>query len=114
MMISKAVVENELRIATIETLGLHDNENFTQVNNQSFKTILTDSNGVERLVEVKIIVGKVEEERTAAERLEVECAEWQAKKDKAERVKRERAEKAEKDKARRKKQAEEKAKGEGV
>lgn len=110
MTISKAVVDNELRVATIKALGLDTNEEFTQVSNLSFKTIMTDANGEERLVEVKISVGKVEEERSAYDRLNAEIAAWQEKKDKAEAKKQERAEKAQKDRERRKKIAEEKAK----
>lgn len=115
MMVSKAIVDDSLRKRTISMLGLQDDAAFTQTSNQSFKTILEDENGVHRLVEVRIVVGTVEETRSAEERLAAETAEWQAKKDKAIAIKAERAAKAEKDaEKRRQKNLEKKKEKEGV
>lgn len=71
---NKSVIDNEVRNSVIAALGLADNPDFTRIGNTSFKTIVTDSEGVDRLVEVKIVVGKAEAERTAADRLNAEIA----------------------------------------
>lgn len=75
---NKSVIDNEVRNQVIAALDLAANPSFTRVNNTSFKTIVTDSEGIDRLVEVKIVVGKAETDRTAAERLDAEIAAHEA------------------------------------
>lgn len=105
--LTKNVLEADLREQILTHMTMDDS--FVQVKNGSYKMVLTDKNGDDRLVEVRFVIGKVEEERTAQERLEAEIADWNDKKEKKEQKKKERAEKAEAD---RKKRLEKKAKEE--
>lgn len=105
---NKTFIDNEVRNQVIAALDLAANPNFTRVNNTSFKTIVTDSEGVDRLVEVKIVVGKNEDTRTATERLAAELAAREATQERIAARKEASAQKAAADKARRLKKKQEK------
>lgn len=113
---NKTFIDNEVRNQVITMLDLADNPFFTRVNNTSFKTIVTDSEGIDRLVEVKIVVGRAETERTAADRLAAELAAREATQERIAARKEASAKKAAADKAKRlkkKQMAEEKNEEEG-
>ena len=104
-MISKAITENTVRTATFEALNIAENPNFVRISNQSYGVVFTDDNGVERMVELRAIVRKVDEEKSGSEMLTAEAekyanslAEKAAKKAEKEAAK---AEKIAKDKAKR-------------
>ena len=105
-MISKAITENTVRTATFEALNITDNPNFVRISNQAYGVVFTDDNGVERMVELRAIVRKVDEEMSGSEMLAFEAQEYEAKlTEKAEK-------KAEKDKAKAEKIAKDKKKRE--
>ena len=89
--ISKAITENTVRTAAFAALNMPDNAQFERISNQSYAAVFTDDNGVERMVEVKAIVRKVDEEMSASEMLQFEVQEY------ADKVAEKAAKKAEKD-----------------
>lgn len=101
--ISKAIADQSCRNFAMETLDIANNANFTRTSNQSYKTIAVDSNGIERLVEVRFIVAAINEELTAAQMLQKDVDEYNEKREKATKRLEERRLKAEKDKAKREK-----------
>lgn len=111
---NKIFIDNEVRNSVIAVLGLDTNPDFVRVNNTSFKKIITDSEGIDRLVEVKIVVGRAETERTAAERLNEEIAAHDAVVERVAARKEASAKKAAADKAKRLKKKQEKEAAEGV
>ena len=70
--ISKAITENTVRIAAFTALNIVENEAFTRISNQSYGAVFTDDNGVERMVELRAIVRKVDEEMSGSEMLAAE------------------------------------------
>lgn len=89
--ISKAITENTVRTAAFAALNMPENAQFERISNQSYAAVFTDDNGVERMVEVKAIVRKVDEEMTASEMLQFEVQEY------ADKLAEKAAKKAEKD-----------------
>ena len=67
----------------------------------NYGAVFTDTNGVERMVEIKAVVRKVDEEVSAQEMLDTEVAKYAGKVAKAEAAAQEKREKAEKAKAKR-------------
>ena len=103
--ISKAITENTVRTATFEALNITDNPNFVRISNQAYGVVFTDDNGVERMVELRAIVRKVDEEMSGSEMLAFEAKEYVDKIAEKEATKAkkaaEKAEKIAKDKAKR-------------
>ena len=107
-MISKAITENTVRTATFEALNITDNPNFVRISNQAYGAVFTDDNGMERMVELRAIVRKVDEEMSGSEMLAFEAKEY------ADKVAEKAAKKAEKDAAKAEKIAKDKAKREAA
>ena len=107
-MISKAITENTVRTATFEALNIADNPNFVRISNQAYGVVFTDDNGTERMVELRAIVRKVDEEMSGSEMLAMEAQEY------ADNLAEKAAKKAEKDKAKAEKIAKDKAKREAA
>ena len=74
--ISKAITENTVRTATFEALNIADHTNFVRISNQAYGVVFTDDNGVERMVELRAIVRKVDEELSGSEMLKFEAQEY--------------------------------------
>ena len=106
--ISKAITENTVRTAAFAALNMPENTQFERISNQSYAAVFTDDNGVERMVEVKAIVRKVDEEMSASEMLQFEVQEY------ADKLAEKAAKKAEKDAEKAKKIAKDKAKREAA
>ena len=106
--ISKAITENTVRTATFEALNIADNINFKRISNQAYGIVFTDDNGVERMVELRAIVRKVDEEMSGSEMLEFEAQEY------ADKLAEKAAKKAERDAAKAEKIAKDKAKREAA
>lgn len=107
-MISKAITENTVRIATFEALNIADNPNFVRISNQAYGVVFTDDNGTERMVELRAIVRKVDEEMSGSEMLAMEAQEY------ADNLAEKAAKKAEKEAAKAEKIAKDKAKREAA
>lgn len=107
-MISKAITENTVRTATFEALNISENSNFVRISNQAYGVVFTDDNGVERMVELRAIVRKVDEEMSGSEMLAFEAKEY------ADKIAEKAEKKAEKDKAKAEKIAKDKAKREAA
>lgn len=107
-MISKAITENTIRTATFEALNIAENPNFVRISNQAYGVVFTDDNGMERMVELRAIVRKVDEEMSGSEMLAFEAKEY------ADKVTEKAEKKAEKDKAKAEKIAKDKAKREAA
>ena len=67
--VSVAMVNRAVRDRVAEQAGLASVPNLVRLSNQSFYTIVTDENGAERLVELRIVVSNVDETETAKEKL---------------------------------------------
>ena len=100
-MISKAITENTVRTATFAALNVPENAQFVRISNQSYGAVFTDDNGVERMVELRAIVRKVDEELSGSEMLAFEAKEY------ADKVAKKAADKAERDAAKAEKIAKE-------
>ena len=74
--ISKAITENTVRTATFAALNVLENAQFVRISNQSYGAVFTDDNGVERMVELRAIVRKVDEELSGSEMLAAEAQEY--------------------------------------
>ena len=107
-MISKAVTENTVRTAAFAALGIAENELYTRITNQAYGAVFTDDNGVRRMVEMRAIVRKIDEDMTADEMLAFEAKEY------ADKIAEKAAKKAEKDAAKAEKIAKDKAKREAA
>ena len=70
--ISKAITENTVRMAAFTALNIPENAQFVRISNQSYGAVFTDDNGVERMVELRAIVRKVDEELSGSEMLAAE------------------------------------------
>lgn len=103
-MISKAIVENTVRTAAFAALNVPENAQFVRISNQAYGAVFTDDNGVERMVELRAIVRKVDEELSGSEMLAMEAQEY------ADKIAEKAAKKAEKDAAKAEKIAKDKAK----
>lgn len=99
--ISKAIADQNCRNNVMFELGIDGNGNFSRVSNQSYETITTDSNGIERVVEVRFIVKTVSETKSAQEVLMEDVKAYEDKKAAATEKLEARRLKAEKDKAKR-------------
>lgn len=108
--ISKAIVDENIRTAIFNAIGIANIEGFHRINARQYGCIVEDVNGVRRYARVGVIVAEEREDCTADELMASEIADYEAKQTrKAERAA-ERAAKAEKDKAKR--EAEKEKKGE--
>lgn len=110
--ISKAIVDTDLRTQLFDMMNMDQIEGLETVNEQTFGTILTDKNGVERYVRVKAIIAEIRDDMTAREYMQSEQDEYQKKQAEKKRKAEEKAEKAKRDKEKReaakKKEAEKK------
>jgi ATP-dependent Lon protease len=75
-MISKAITENTVRTAAFTALNVPENAQFVRISNQAYGAVFTDDNGVERMVELRAIVRKVDEELSGSEMLAMEAQEY--------------------------------------
>lgn len=107
-MISKAIVENTVRTAAFAALNVPENAQFIRISNQAYGAVFTDDNGVERMVELRAIVRKVDEEMSGSEMLTMEAQEY------ADKIAEKAAKKAERDAAKAEKIAKDKAKREAA
>ena len=107
-MISKAITENTVRTAAFAALNVPENTQFVRISNQAYGAVFTDDNGVERMVELRAIVRKVDEELSGSEMLNMEAQEY------ADKIAEKAAKKAEKDAAKAEKIAKDKAKREAA
>ena len=107
-MISKAITENTVRTAAFAALGITENELYTRITNQAYGAVFTDDNGVRRMVEMRAIVRKIDEDKTADEMLQSEAQKY------ADKIAEKAAKKAEKDAAKAEKIAKDKAKREAA
>ena len=104
--ISKAITENTVRTAAFAALNVPENAQFVRISNQAYGAVFTDDNGVERMVELRAIVRKVDEEMSGSEMLTAEAQEY------ADKIAEKAAKKAEKDAAKAEKIAKDKKKRE--
>lgn len=74
--VSKAIVENTVRTAAFAALNVPENAQFVRISNQSYGAVFTDDNGVERMVELRAVVRKVDEEMSGSEMLAFEAQEY--------------------------------------
>lgn len=102
--ISKAIAENTVRSAAFAALSVPTNEQFMRISNQSYGAVFTDDNGVERMVELRAVVRKIDDELSGSEMLAAEAQEY------ADSVAEKAAKKAEKDAEKAKKIERDKAK----
>lgn len=72
-MISKAITENTVRTAAFAALNVPENAQFVRISNQAYGAVFTDDNGIERMVELRAIVRKVDEELSGSEMLAAEA-----------------------------------------
>ena len=107
-MISKAIVENTVRTAAFAALNVPENAQFVRISNQAYGAVFTDDNGVERMVELRAIVRKIDEDMTADEMLAFEAKEY------ADKIADKAAKKAKNDAAKAEKIAKDKAKREAA
>ena len=101
--VSVAMVNRAVRDKVVEQTGLDSVPSLYRLSNQSFYTIVTDENGAERLVELRIVVANVDETETAQEKLDGLIEEKRLKDEKAEQARKAKEEKAKRDAERRKK-----------
>jgi hypothetical protein len=111
--ISKTVVDADLRARIFnwvfdEEKEIEISNSIQKINDRQYGVILTDANGVERLVRLGAIVAEEREDMTARELMAKEIAEYNAKQEAKAAKAAERAKKAEADKARREAKAKEK------
>ena len=99
--ISKAIADQNCRNNVMLELGIDGNGNFSRTSNQSYETITTDPNGIERVVEVRFVVKTVSEDKSAKEVLAADIKAYEDKKAAATEKLEARRLKAEKDKAKR-------------
>lgn len=110
--ISKAIVDTDLRTRAFEALNIDSVKGVEKVNDQTVGMILTDKNGVERYVRVKVVIAEIQEDMTAREYMQSEQDVYEEKQAEKKRKAEEKAEKAKRDKEKReaakKKEAEKK------
>lgn len=77
--ISMIICNNTCRRATFEALNITNIPEFKVISNRAFGFLTTDDNGAERIVELRAIVRKVDEDgKPAHEILEAEAAKYAA------------------------------------
>ena len=108
--ISKAIIDENIRTAIFNTIGIANIEGFHRINARQFGCIVTDDNGEERYVRIGAIVAEQREDMTAREYMQAEIDKYEEAQEKKRKQAQARAEKAAKDAERRKKEAEKKAK----
>ena len=101
MKISKAIVDENIRNAIFNAIGIADIEGFYRINARQYGCIVEDINGKRRYARVGVIVAEQREDCTADELMAAEIADYNAKQAKKAERAAERAEKAAKDKAKR-------------
>lgn len=101
--VSVAMVNRAVRDKVVEKFELEGKPDLVRLSNQSFYTIVTDENGAERLVELRIVVANVDEMESAREKLDGLIEEKRLKDEKAEQVRKAKEEKAKRDAEKRKK-----------
>ena len=106
--ISKAITENTVRTAAFNALNVPEHAQFVRASNRAAGAVFPDDNGIERMVELRAIVRKVDEEMSGSEMLQFEAQEY------ADKVAEKAAKKAEKDAAKAEKIAKDKAKREAA
>ena len=99
--ISKAIVDTDLRTQLFDMMNMDQIEGLETVNEQTFGTILTDKNGVERYVRVKAIIAEIRDDMTAREYMQSEQEAYEKKQAEKKRKAEEKAEKAKRDKEKR-------------
>lgn len=99
--ISKAIVDTDLRAQLFDMMNMDQIEGLETVNEQTFGTILTDKNGVERYVRVKAIIAEIRDDMTAREYMQSEQDAYAEKQAEKKRKAEEKAEKAKRDKEKR-------------
>lgn len=99
--ISKAIVDENIRTAIFNAIGIANIEGFHRINARQYGCIVEDVNGERRYVRIGAIVAEQREDCTADELMAAEIADYNTKQAaKAEKAAA-RAEKAAKDKAKR-------------
>jgi len=101
--ISKTVVDADLRARVFADAIFDENDEiqWVKLNDRQYGCILTDKNGVDRLVRLGAIVAEEREDMTARELMQKEIDEYNVKQESKAAKAAERAKKAEADKARR-------------
>ena len=107
--ISQAAVDASVRTQVFDALNLANTEGYVRINARQYGTIVTDSNGHQRLARIAVIVAEEREDMTAAELLQKEIDAYQATQNKKAAQKAEREAKAKRDAEKRAKIAAEKA-----
>lgn len=102
-MLSKTVVDADLRARVFADAIFDENDEITwvKINDRQYGCILTDKNGVERLVRLGAIVAELREDMTARELMDAEIADYKTKQAKKAEKAEANAKKAKADKARR-------------
>lgn len=106
--ISKAIVDENIRTAIFNAIGIANIEGFHRINARQYGCIVEDVNGERRYARVGVIVAEQREEMTADELMAAEIADYEAKQEAKVKRAAERAEKAAKDRAKREAAAKEK------
>ena len=99
--ISKAIVDENIRTAIFNTIGIANIEGFHRINARQYGCIVEDVNGERRYIRIGCIVAEQREDMTADELMASEIADYNAKQEAKAKRAAERAEKAAKDKAKR-------------
>ena len=101
MRISKAVVDENIRTAIFNAIGIENIEGFHKINARQYGCIVEDMNGDRRYIRVGCIVAEQREDCTADELMAAEIADYEGKQAKKAERAAERQAKAEHDKAKR-------------
>lgn len=101
--ISKAIVDENIRTAIFNAIGIANIEGFHRINARQYGCIVEDVNGTRRYARVGVIVAEQREDMTADEFMAAEIADYEDKQAKKAERAAARAEKAAKDKAKREK-----------
>lgn len=99
--ISKAVVDENIRTAIFNAIGIANIEGFHRINARQYGCIVEDVNGERRYVRIGAIVAEQREDVTADELMASEIADYEDKQAKKAAKAAERQAKAERDKAKR-------------
>lgn len=99
--ISKAIVDENIRTAIFNAIGIANIEGFHRINARQYGCIVEDVNGERRYARVGCIVAEQREDMTADELMASEIADYNAKQEAKAKRAEERKAKAERDKAKR-------------
>ena len=99
--ISKAIVDENIRTAIFNAIGIANIEGFHRINARQYGCIVEDVNGERRYARVGVIVAEQREDMAADELMAAEIADYEDKQAKKAERAAARAEKAAKDKAKR-------------